>query len=1471
MIDLSVLANTLRAQATSSSTLVLDSTVFPDSTLDVIRTAFVLTTGAYLTITGVQATDIPDPVNGVLTIMAGTASVLKQNGVGMSLTFTAPGGTLVATITATMSAAWKFSDTFDGLDFFPFQELNTTDVKFVFATTEQPTYVWPGDPSFTIDLQTGLNFLSYVTLNNFSAISSLLGTLIGSTPLKFYGPFSPTDGEVLPIGTITASLGSGTFGIGVAPNALTVGSPGVAVQIERSDPSTSIQNVNLFVEGVFNNTLTISIDIPMSGNTLTLTTTPLPHDSSINNLIESLPGGKDFSSYIPSELSDIFANVGLDYFTMVVDPTPKVTYLGFSISTLNPWPIPGISEILTLQGLSLQIAITDPTGLDWIQIFIKAQATFLPDIFKDEFDFIVGIEKLTTWEVSTVSGAYYGKVNLGDIVGGLLGNSNNVPKALSTIEFSNFGVSATRSAPDSPFTYSFYGSVETAFPLLGSELTAQLNLSVTKTPTSYTILLGGSLVIGSEAFTLSLDLSSIDTSLSAAWQSTGQPLEFEDIATALGFTLPTIPSGLELSLKSASFTYDFTTAQLVLTADSLSYGSSVFVSLPVNDKQEYFFLLQVNQALNLSNLPLINRVLSKEETVLIDHIQCSISSYTIPANDPSIMTINNWINKQSQGTDITYPNIPPTGITSGVGLSMVFSAGQWQTPLNISTDTSNANGSVVEEGSLSDRTTTLLILADGTSPAPTQSSDTTTWFDLQKTFGPVSFQKVGIRYQDSILYLLMNASLSAGGLTISLMGLGAGSPLTTFQLHFTISGIEITFQEGPVDISGALVGTLDPVNFYGELVLGVEELQISALGGYAEADGHPSFFLYAVLNDPIGGPSFFFVTGLAAGFGFNRSLVIPDVSGVATFPLVQWATGSGNPPGMNPGGDVSQQVSGVLNTLQTSGVVAPSVGSYWLALGIKFTSFEIVNSFALLTVTFGTKFEIDLLGLSTLSIPPDDPSPVAQVQIELKVSFSPDTGLLAIAGQLTPQSYVLSQACHLTGGFAFYLWFAGDHAGEVVLTLGGYNPNFTVPDYYPQVPRIGMNWQVTDDLSITGELYFALTSNAVMAGGKMSAVWQSGSIRAWFTVWADFLMVFKPFHYYIDAGIDMGASFSVKLAFVRVSITIHVGVNLEIWGPEFSGKARVDLSIVSFTVNFGNPTINNTGTTISWSELVSTLLPSQSQQSKAIKVRALVASSESTDTPTPVQINITQGMIKALDAINNQPTYLVSGETFQCSVISVIPTKGDPTCKGNVEMAPDSQQPHDSQGNLIQPNENFGAGPAGIQPSDFNPNFTLEVDTETDSVFQAVRMLNNASKALWENKTFDPTTGVPQVDPSTGLTETTLTNTQQGFLLVPTVPVQDHTLPIPLPALEWNLDAMINFWWSDPTYPTTDSFNTQTVASTINTTTVSTVRSQLLTVIRGQGLTINSIVEVSSLSDPANNDLLDAPQLRLLGEQKSAS
>ncbi len=69
---------------------------------------------------------------------------------------------------------------------------------------------------------------------------------------------------------------------------------------------------------------------------------------------------------------------------------------------------------------------------------------------------------------------------------------------------------------------------------------------------------------------------------------------------------------------------------------------------------------------------------------------------------------------------------------------------------------------------------------------------------------------------------------------------------------------------------------------------------------------------------------------------------------------------------------------------------------------------------------------------------------------------------------LTANSFLFDRSCKLTGGFAFCVWFAPtnpnieSHAGDFVLTLGGYHPKFKVPAWYPKVPRIGFDWQLPD-------------------------------------------------------------------------------------------------------------------------------------------------------------------------------------------------------------------------------------------------------------------------------------------------------------------------------------------------------------------------------------------------------------------------
>src|SRR5262249_60812863 len=103
--------------------------------------------------------------------------------------------------------------------------------------------------------------------------------------------------------------------------------------------------------------------------------------------------------------------------------------------------------------------------------------------------------------------------------------------------------------------------------------------------------------------------------------------------------------------------------------------------------------------------------------------------------------------------------------------------------------------------------------------------------------------------------------------------------------------------------------------------------------------------------------------GLAAGFGFNRQLTLPPVEKVHEFPLVRAAMDES----FIRADSKKDAVQAALCAL--AAYVAPSAGDYWLAAGVRFSSFEMIESVALISVSFGHEVEIGMLGLSRLSLP----------------------------------------------------------------------------------------------------------------------------------------------------------------------------------------------------------------------------------------------------------------------------------------------------------------------------------------------------------------------------------------------------------------------------------------------------------------------------------------------------------------------
>ena len=254
-------------------------------------------------------------------------------------------------------------------------------------------------------------------------------------------------------------------------------------------------------------------------------------------------------------------------------------------------------------------------------------------------------------------------------------------------------------------------------------------------------------------------------------------------------------------------------------------------------------------------------------------------------------------------------------------------------------------------------------------------------------------------------------------------------------------------------------------------------------------------------------------------------------------------------------------------------------GTFWFAAGVAFTSFALIDVSAVVAVEVGNGFMLTLLGLATAALPTPE-FPLAQVQLALMAEFSTSAGVLEVLAQLTDQSYLLDPDCRLTGGFAYVSWFAPNpNAGQFVVTLGGYNPSFH-HDGYPDVPRVGYRWCISDVLTISGQSYFALTSEAIMAGTNFTAALTLGPVWASLSLGVDAIVYFDPFKFsaHAYAAIAAGITFSVDLLFgtITISLSFHLGADVTVEGPSIHGSATVDLDVTSVTIAFGS---SNDGTT----------------------------------------------------------------------------------------------------------------------------------------------------------------------------------------------------------------------------------------------------------------------------------------------------
>jgi hypothetical protein len=539
--------------------------------------------------------------------------------------------------------------------------------------------------------------------------------------------------------------------------------------------------------------------------------------------------------------------------------------------------------------------------------------------------------------------------------------------------------------------------------------------------------------------------------------------------------------------------------------------------------------------------------------------------------------------------------------------------------------------------------------------APTAPpSGNASWLEVKKSVGPVTLERIGVRYENGRAWLLVDASLLLAGLSLGLQGLALGFRLDDLtDVAPNLDGMSLEFETGALSIAGGFLRFGG--DYLGEAKVRAAAWGLTAIGGYAPADR--SFFIFARLTAPLGGPPYFFVTGLAGGFGVNRDLKIPPIDSLTSFALLP--ANNKFPPtldGKDPGKSLAQTLA------STAGYLPPRAGANWAAAGIDFTSFQMVDASALVAVAFGVEFAVSLLGICRVTVPKLAPEPIVYLEIALVARVKPAEGMVAIEGRLTPASFVFARLCGVTGGFAFYLWFSGAHEGDFVISIGGYHPRFKKPDHYPVVPRLQLAYQV-GSLVIKGQTYLALTPHMVMAGLRMDATWETSALKAWFSAGIDFLLGWRPFHYEADAFIHIGVSLTLDLLFTSVSITVHVGVDLSMWGPPFGGKAVIDLDVVSFTIYFGDDPRREA---VDWAGFKSSFLPGGADQAAAAAAprHAMLAAAAVGD-PAPAAdgllctASISEGLVRELRARDTSEffSWIVDADHFAIQSNTLIPSR----------------------------------------------------------------------------------------------------------------------------------------------------------------------------------------------------------------------
>ena len=932
--------------------------------------------------------------------------------------------------------------------------------------------------------------------------------------------------------------------------------------------------------------------------------TTTPGTINVKNLINSVAPG--VAAGLPDNLTITLQDAALAYLSTDGTPAKFLFTMDISAGTavagldLGPKTTAAIAS-LSLLVVSGQLTSQDVTFINGMSATPLLPAA--PEGIPAGFAFSAEITNLSIGDFLADLDSQYGIGQIPEPIRTLTLKKVSVSYQSGTSSFS-FGLEAGFTVETAPVDVSITIAVMQARKV-PAQSQADPYTAVTQGTKGYAATFTGQVKFAGVQFDLVFSTSDVDV-LVADVVRTGGPIELQALVSTVSEQLAeAIPPGITINPEEVKF---------------------VFIKQQTTS--QWSFGVRLGLGINLSELPVVGSKLPADQTLAIDNLQILYSNAVISQAQAAI------INALLPEGVTKLPDSVSEGVAFGADVQLGGETRHLQagvTPAQPST-----TGAVV----------------------PASSTDPVKWLDINKQFGIFSFERVGVGYQDNVLMFALDASVALGPLAFSMQALSVGSPLSEFSPQFSLQGLALTFDRPPITIGGAFLKVKETVgsqtfdSYYGQLIVQVATFGLKALGGWAPDANPASFFIYLSIQAPLGGPPFLFVTGIAGGFGINSQLTLPSIDEVSGYPLLPAVA---LPEQASP----AETIKAVIPFLQKR--FTPRAGQYWVAAGISFTSFEMIEAQAVVSVSFGVDLQIGVVGTCSMTFPTGDPYPVAYVEIDVVASFTPSTGLLAVAGKLSPASYLFGGFVKLTGGFAFYAWFSGENQGDFVVSLGGYHPAFTKPDNYPVVPRLGLEFSL-GPLKVLGQAYFALTPSMFMAGVRLTATFEAGPVKAWFDAGVDFLISWAPFHYDAHAWVTIGCSVDLGL----FTLSLQIGADLHIWGPAFGGEALVDLDVVSFTIAFGAP--QEAPAPVGWTTFATNFLPPPEPAAAAVPAvaaRAITpgafaprvaaaprATAPAADgPPNIVKASVTAGLITQADGLD----WILDPDRFRILTSSTIP------------------------------------------------------------------------------------------------------------------------------------------------------------------------------------------------------------------------